>query len=246
MITKNAEAHLDDVLRSVAICDEVVILDSGSEDGTQGISENHGARWHVQSFAGFGPQKQAAMALAGNEWLWLLDADEIPDEELSRAVCALDLPNQDPRTGFTMRRLNFIGGTPIRHGSWNPDICLRLFHRSYGRMTDDLVHERVMHDGSLSRLPGLLNHYTYADYTGLFGTAYHELKATRYRRQGRSCSGPSLVLRAWWAFTKSYVLKRGFLDGRAGAMLAISEAVSTSLGIALASEEDWHPSESSR
>ncbi len=240
IITLNEANRLPRLLTAMApLCDDIVVVDSGSTDDTCAVAQKFGARVSHHDFIGFGPQKSAAVALARHDWIVSLDADEVPDAQLIsalRAWCSIPHPTTH---AWALNRLNRIGGIPVRHGAWNPDHVVRIFHRTQAAFDDAAVHERVLTTGPITVLPGILEHDTYADYRGLFSTRYHLFKARRLRAADKSCNALVLVLRAMWGFFRSYVFKAGFLDGRAGVMLALAEAVNATLGYALASESAW-------
>jgi glycosyltransferase involved in cell wall biosynthesis len=235
IITLDAERHLGAVLRSVSACDEIVVLDSGSSDRTREIAAAHGARWHEHPFDGYGPQKNRAVALASHDRILSLDADEVLDETARAALLAVDWGAADVRACWRLRRRNFIGDREIRHGHWGRDRVVRLFDRTVHGFTDVAVHEAVVPIGPVYDLPGCLLHYSYPDAAALFRPDYHRRKAERYRAAGRRASPPVLVARAFWAFGSSYVLRRGFLDGRLGVVVALAAAVNATVGLATAS-----------
>lgn len=236
LITLDAERHLDAVLGAAAACDDIVVLDSGSTDRTRVIAAGHGARWHEHPFDGFGSQKNRAVALARHDRILSLDADEVLDGTARTALEAVDWTAADRRACWRIRRRNFIGEREIRHGHWGRDRVVRLFDRREHRFTDDPVHESVVPTGPVYDLPGSLRHYSYPDAAALFRPDYHRRKAGRYRARGRRASAPVLVVRAGWAFASSYVLRRGFLDGRLGVVVALASAVNAVVGLAEASE----------
>ncbi len=236
LITLNAADHLDGVLRPLAVCDEIVIVDSGSSDATREIAAAHGVAWHEHPFDGYGVQKRRAVDLARHDRILSVDADEVLDDEAAAAVAAIDWAATPPETCWRIRRRPFIGRREIRHGHWVPDRPVRLFDRTLHGISDDDVHEGVRATGPVRDLPGSLLHYAYPDLAALFRPGYHRLKAARYRAQGRRASGPLLVARAVGVFVRSYVLRRGFLDGPAGAVVALAGAVSAVTGLAMASD----------
>ena len=234
IITLNAERHLERVLTALTgVCSEIVILDSGSTDDTRIIAERHGVRFSVQPFAGYGAQKRAAVALATHDWVLELDADEILDEQARNGLRSLELA--DPKTCWRIRRRNHVGRREIRYGHWSPDWCLRLFHRRQHNFSTAAVHEAVHPSGAVKTLPGSILHYGYVDLVDIFRMKYHRMKADDYRERGRRTGSAALAVRAGWAFFHSYVLRRGFLDGQAGVMIAVSAAMNATLGLAQAS-----------
>jgi len=236
-ITRDAESHLSEVLASLAACDEVVILDSGSGDRTAQIAEAAGVRWFSHPFDGFGPQKRRAVELASNDWVLAVDADEVLDGEAGRAIAGMTWDVQDPRDCWRLRRRPFVGRREIRHGHWVPDRVVRLFNRRYHTFDAAVIHEVVIPTGSVHILPGSLLHYSYADLAELFRADFHRLKAEQYRSGGRRSGPAGLTVRASWAFVHSLLLRRGFLDGPAGVVIALAAAARSTVGLALASEE---------
>jgi glycosyltransferase involved in cell wall biosynthesis len=236
LITLDAEASLDRVLAALDCCDEIVVLDSGSTDGTREIAARHEVSWFERPFDGYGPQKRHAVVRARHDWILAIDADEILDEEARAAIAAIDWPQQDPTMCWRVRRRPFVGRREIRHGHWNPDWVVRLFHRSHHDFSASPVHESVTPTGAVRTLPGSLLHASYRDLGEIFRMDYHRTKARSFRDQGRHAGGPVLAARAMWTFFYSYVIRRGFLDGPAGVVVALAGAVNAVMGLALASE----------
>jgi hypothetical protein len=234
LIVKDGEAHLERVLEALAWCDDLLVLDSGSRDRTLEIARERGARIAHQDFLGYGRQKQRAVDLARFDWVLVVDADEVLDAEATRAIRALDL--SDPTRCWRLRRRTYIGAREVRHGQWTPDYSLRLFNRTRARFDLVAVHEAVRPGGEVLTLPGALHHYSYRDHAEVFTrlAAYARLKSWDYRQAGRRASAPVLVLRAFWGFFRSYVIKRGFLDGGDGVIVAMSLALDCVLGLVLA------------
>lgn len=238
LITRNAERHLPKVLTALSACDETIVLDSGSADRTREIALACGARWHVHPFVGYGPQKRRAVALAANDWVLSVDADEVLDHGAVTAISGIDWGEVDPRTCWRIRRRTFIGDREIRHGHWKTDRPVRLFNRLVTGVTPAPVHESVRATSRIRDLPGSILHYSYDDLSEVIRLDYHRLKALRYRREERRAGGPLLALRAVWAGFHSYVLRLGFLEGGAGVVIALAAAVNASMGLAMASEPE--------
>lgn len=238
LITLNAEEWLEDVLRPLMVCDEILILDSGSTDRTREIAGSFGAAWHQHPFDGYGPQKRRAVEMARHDWILSIDADEVLDQVAVRAIAEIHWEAEDPSRCWRIRRRPFVGGREIRHGHWVPDPVIRLFNRTRHTFSDAPVHESVLPTGRVDRLPGAMAHHSYDDLAALFRADYHRLKAAEYRRVGRRIPGAlNLSTRTGWAFFYSLILKRGFLDGPAGVVVALSAAVNAALGLALAGEK---------
>ena len=236
LITLDAERVLERVLRPLAVCAEIVVVDSGSRDRTRAIALAHGALWHEHAFEGYGPQKRFAVDLARHDWVLSIDADEVLDERAASAIAGVDWNNQNPRACWRVRRRPFIGSREIRHGHWVPDRVVRLFHRRHHHFSDEPVHESVLPSGPVYDLPGSILHYCYRDLADVFRPDYHRLKASQYRRRGRRAGSPILAIRAAAAFLRSYLLRAGFLDGPAGVVVAVAAAASAVTGLAMASD----------
>jgi hypothetical protein len=191
--------------------------------------------WYVRKFDGYGSQKRHVVLRASFDWILSVDADEVLDEEASSAVAAIDWARQDPTQCWRIRRRPFVGRREILHGHWNPDWVVRLFHRRHHDFSSAPIHESVTPTAAVRALPGSMKHYGYGDLSEVIRMDYHRLKAHRYRDHGRNVGGPVLAARATWSFFYSYVLRRGFLDGPAGVVIALAGSVNAVMGLALAS-----------
>jgi len=236
IIVKDGERHLAEVLAALRGCAEVLVLDSGSTDRTLEIARAAGARIEHQDWLGFGPQKNRAVALARHDWILSVDADEVLDAQGQAALQRLDL--SDPARCWRLRRRTFVGVRELRHGHLN-DAPVRLFNRTATRFNDLRIHESVPACGPQAVLDGTLAHYSFRDAADLFARSgsYTRLKAERYRELGRRSSAAGLLVRAVAAFSKSYLFKAGFLDGRLGVVAALSAAVDASSAMAMASDQ---------
>ena len=237
LIVLNGERHLDRVLGALAFCDEILVLDSGSTDQTVEIAKRHGARVEHQPFLGYGPQKRRAVELAKHDWILAIDDDEVLDYEAATTIQVLDL--SDAGKAWRLRRRTYVGGREVRYGAWSPDLALRFFNRTCASFNTNEIHESVQGARTLLTLPGALHHYSYTDLADVFTrcAAYSRAKATRYRFDGRGAFPVQLVFRALWGFLRSYVFKLGFRDGSAGVVVAVSVALDSVLGLALAGEQ---------
>jgi glycosyltransferase involved in cell wall biosynthesis len=239
LITKDASRYLDRVLSRLAWCGEILVLDSGSTDMTRTIAMRHGAMWHEAAFAGYGPQKRRATALARHDWVLSVDDDEILDDEACAALRNLDWSELPSETCGRFRRRPFVGGREIRHGHWARDRVVRLFNRTHHAFDDAVVHESVRPTGPVFDVPGSMLHFSHDDLASVFRPDYPRLKAAKYRRNGRRAPGlPMMCVRAGWAFTYSFFYRRGFLDGRPGLVLALADALNAVLGLTLVGEQE--------
>lgn len=223
LITKNEEQHIVECLQSVAFADEVVVLDSGSTDATVRLAEEMGARVQVNAdWQGFGIQKNRALDLATGDWVLSLDADERVTPELAAEIQAV-LQQADTAEAYTVPRLSCFGGKWMRHSGWWPDRILRLFKRGAARFKDVPVHESLICEAEPRALNAHLLHYTYDSLETMIGkiNLYSTLAAQAQHAQGRKISLVGVVCKALWTFMRLYVVRRGFLDGKQGFMLAL-------------------------
>lgn len=230
LITHNEGANIVDCLKSVAFADEWVVVDSGSTDNTRELAESLGARVvRSDGWPGFGPQKNKALALATGDWVLSLDADERVSPELAARIQAVVAGQGGAALGFELSRLSRFCGQWMHHGDWYPDRVLRLFRRDSGRFTDDQVHERVVVDGPTARLQGHLLHETMPSLDDAIDkmNRYSRGRAIDKVRGGKRGGLGAALSHGVWAFLRSYVMRRGFLDGKLGFVLAMYIAEGT-------------------
>jgi len=226
IITKNEAAMIARCLESVAWAGEIIVLDSDSGDGTAEIARRFNAKVTVTTdWPGFGPQKNHALALATGDWVLSLDADEWITPEL-RAEIERTLAAPDGHAAFKMPRLSSYCGRFMRHSGWWPDHVTRLFRRGQARFSDDMVHERLNVDGSVGVLREPLRHEAIRDLDEALVkmNAYSTAGAMMQLKRGKNTSLAGAVAHGVWTFFRTYVLRAGFLDGREGFMLAVSNA----------------------
>ena len=225
LITKNEAANIRACLESVAWADEIVVVDSGSVDATAEICKEFGARVYVHDWPGFGAQKNRALGYSTNDWVFSIDADERVTPEL-RAEIEAAINGQHEQAAFRMPRLSSFCGRYIRHSGWYPDYVSRVFRRGTAEFSDDLVHERLVVNGSVGTLQHHLIHETFHDLESLLTKVNHysTAGARMLSEKNKSASLKKAVGSALWAFLRSYVFRAGFLDGREGFMIAISTA----------------------
>jgi glycosyltransferase involved in cell wall biosynthesis len=228
VIAKNEARNIGACLDSIAFCDERIVVDGGSSDGTAALAEAKGARVEiVTQWRGFGPQKNHALSLASGDWVLSLDADERVSERLAAEIKrAMADGGAD---GYEMPRLSTFCGKPMRHSGWYPDYVLRLFRRGRARFSDDLVHERVICDGVVRRLSEPLTHHPVERLEDSLSRMdrYSTARAEMIVNSGRRVSFFTGIVRGWWTFMQTYFIRLGFLDGREGFLLAVANAEGT-------------------
>ncbi|GAA5216372.1 glycosyltransferase family 2 protein [Corallincola platygyrae] len=223
LITKNAGPRFKACLASVGWADEVVIVDSGSTDGTLEIAKAAGAKI-VQSegWPGFGPQRQRAQSEVSSDWVFWLDSDEVVTPELRRSIEAV-LAQPEPDFAYSVPRLTDFFGRFIRHSGWYPDRVVRLYAKDRYQYDDALVHEKVnVEKSKVKPLSGDLLHYTADEFHGYmakslrYANDWGQAKFAKGKRTGVfGIVGHSLA-----CFVKKYFFQLGFLDGKHGFLLA--------------------------
>jgi glycosyltransferase involved in cell wall biosynthesis len=227
IIAQNEAANIGACLDSVAMADERIVVDGGSMDDTVAIAEGKGARVVSHPFSNFGEQKNFALSLATGDWVLSLDADERVSPalraEMQRAM------GEGKADGYEMPRLSSFCGRPMRHSGWYPDYVLRLFRRGTARFSDDAVHERVVCSGVVARLGEPLLHTPVARLEDALSRMdrYSTANAETMIAGGRRVWFVTGIVRGFYAFFSTYVLRAGFLDGREGFLLAVANAEGT-------------------
>lgn len=216
LITRNAAAVLAPCLESLAFADEIVVVDSGSSDGTAEIAKRFGARLVQKEWLGFGRQKQYAVDQARHDWVLCLDADETVSPQLAASIQAALAEPVSPV--YRMPRRNRFLGRWLSHGEGYPDWSPRLFNRMNARWSDDLVHEKVLYAVTPGTLQGDLMHDSSDDLTAYLDrqNRYTTLAARQAYELGRSAGFFHLLLSPVVRFFKFYVFRLGFLDGVPG------------------------------
>lgn len=221
VIAKDEADRLESCLRSVPFADEVIVLDSGSTDGTPEVAARCGARVVRTDWPGHVIQKNRALAEASGEWIVSLDADERLSEPAARELQrALRAPGR--AVGFSFPRCSSWLGTPIRHGRWYPDRKLRVVRRGRGRWVGDDPHDRLVADGPTVRLSGDILHTPYRSFSEHLQTIdrYTDVQSRRLVARGVKARWYDVGLRPPLHFVDAYLLRRGFLDGVPGLAVA--------------------------
>lgn len=224
IITLNAASQLEACLQSARFADEIVVVDSGSTDGTQALAERHGARVIQQDWLGFGPQKQFAVEAARHDWVLSLDADERVTPALQMAIeSALEIGQNSASTAaaphaYRFPRCNRFLGRYLKHGEGYPDWSLRLFNRRHARWSDDAVHEKVVSDGTIGTLAGDLLHDSAESLSSYLTkqNRYTSLAADMALAAGKRSSVGRVALSPLVRFIKFYFVRQGFRDGLPG------------------------------
>ena len=222
IITLNEAAHIEACLQSVAWADDVLVVDSGSTDGTPALARAKGARVIERDWPGYSEQKNFDATEARHDWVLSVDADERVTPELAAEIKSR-LNGTLAESGFRVPRVTWHLGKWIRTTDWYPDYQLRLYDRRRAKWQSRRVHESVAAEGDVGRLSNDLQHYAYRDLSHHYQTMdrYTTLAAEEMHADGRRAGFFHLTIHPWAAFMRNYLLRRGFLDGRAGFIISV-------------------------
>ncbi len=228
VITQDEEANIRDCLESMAWADELVVVDSGSEDATVEIAQEYTDRVIHHDFAGHVGQTRYAFEQTTCEWVIWLDADErLTDNAFQDLRSHFERPEGPGCDGFTFPRKTHFLGRWITHGGWYPQRKLRVMRRVAARIQGDEPHPEAVVEGAVRAIKGDILHCSYPggilDYVRRSG-AYADIAARARLQSGRRAGLADVLFRPTFAFLRSYVLKLGFLDGLPGLAVAVGTA----------------------
>jgi len=230
IITKNEQNNLAACLDSLRWVDQLIIVDSGSTDGTEMIAKRYGAKFYSHTnWQGFGKQKQLAQNYATSKWIIAIDADEVVSPELQNAI-EQQITTADDNTVFKIQRKTWVFGRFLAHSGW-VDKIIRVYPKQLAHYNDALVHEKIVTENhvKISQLQGDLFHYSYSDMENYLvkSASYGKAWADEREKRGKKASLTQGFTHALGCFVKMYLVKRGFLDGKQGLLIAILSAHST-------------------
>ncbi|MBX9702789.1 MAG: glycosyltransferase family 2 protein [Silvanigrellaceae bacterium] len=232
VITKNEEKNIQRCLTSLSFVHEVILVDSGSTDGTLKIAEHFknvqiiNADWH-----GYSKNKQIAIDHAKNSWILWLDADEEVDiflkQEIINSISTFNLQNI---SCYQIPRKTFFLGHWVKHSGWYPSFVIRLFHKERCYLNNNFLHEGVVSiDGfKILKFKNHIYHYSYHSLYQYFDKMnyYGKAGALQLVKRNKRFFWPFIILQPLWTFFKFYILKRGFLDGYIGVIVCMGAAFS--------------------
>jgi len=232
IITRNEASNIGDCLDSLAFCDERIVVDSDSTDGTLLIAREKGARVATHGWKGFGPQKNYALSLAQGDWVLSIDADERVTPRLKASI--EELRTRPPATlpdGFWIARRTRYLGRWINHSTWYPDYQMRLYRKAASYWDGIAPHETARVRGPAEKLTGELLHYTKRNLTEHQEVlnSYTSLAAEYLHNHGKRVRGPELLFVPLAVFFRTYIVKQGFRDGAPGLIISLFTAYSVFL-----------------
>jgi glycosyltransferase involved in cell wall biosynthesis len=227
IITLDEADRIEACIESLAFCDEIVVVDSGSNDATRELAAARGARVLTNAFVGYRAQKDFAVRAARNDWVLCLDADERITPPLRAAIEHARGHGFASAAGYRFARSTQYFGAFLRHGNAYPDRVLRLFDRRRGGWRGEReIHEHASVDGPVVTLVGDLEHHAYRTLGDQLDRLqrYARLMAHDMHSRGRRARLANLLLNPFWRFVRGYVLRGGFLDGWRGLLFSWVEA----------------------
>ncbi len=236
VITYNEAHHIQACLESVAFAQEILVLDSGSTDETVALAQQYTPHVWGVDWPGDGPQRNRGIEKATGDWILCLDADERVSPALAQELKSLTASQESTaHGGFSIPFQSHYLGRAIRFGDWRAERHIRLFRRGFGHYSSSTVygaqgaHCKPEIEGSVGRLQHPILHYPYPDLETVLRKVnqYSSGGAALRHRLGQKSSLAKALLKGLWTFIRGYFLKAGFLDGKEGLLLAISNAEGT-------------------
>ena len=228
MITFNEEKILRKTLESVkGLADEIVIVDSGSTDATKSIAEEFGAKFYIESWKGYGPQRNLAIEKCENEWILNIDADEEISKDLKKKIIEITSDINNKKEIFKINRLSVCFGKEIKYGGWGTSYAIRLFKKGSGMFNDNMVHEEFKANKEIFKIKENIYHHSYLtmeDYFNRFNR-YTTEGAKDYYKKNKKVSILDIVVNPIYKFLKMYIFRLGFLDGIEGFVIASTSSM---------------------
>jgi len=225
IVTKNEAGNIARCLEAVKWADEILVVDSGSSDGTLDICWNFGCTIIETKWMGFGKTKKLAVEKAKYDWILSIDADEVVSQVLKDKI--LDILKKPKFTGYKINFISFYLDKKINHCGWKNGYKLRLFNRNHGNYNERILHEFVELDSEPGIIEEPVFHYSYNTIAKHFEkmNAYSDLASMQKFERKKTSTIIAAVLKGCLQFIKMYIFQLGFLDGRHGLVLALNSAV---------------------
>lgn len=213
ILTFNSQKYLYQVLESIKFANEIIIIDNGSTDKTLQIAKQfNNTNIYTQEWLGFGTQKQFGVDKTTNEWVFVLDSDEIITDDLKNEI--IQTLNNPKFKAYKVARLNFFFGKAIKHMDLYPDYSVRLFNKKYAKFNNRKVHESVITKEKIGKLNNHFIHYAYENIEQFIS------KQNKYSSLNCKNNILKAIINPYWTFFKMYILKCGFLEGKNGFIIA--------------------------
>lgn len=227
IVTKNEAHNIVACIESVAWADEIIVLDSGSNDNTVNLAVAAGARVIETDWPGYGPQQNRGIDAAAGDWIYSLDADERITSALAAEISAAIRENKF--NVFDVPRRSLFVSRFMQHSGWWPDRTRRLFKKGSARFTNHVIHANLATQDSVGHLEEAMIHYSFFNYHAVVEkmNRYSSGSAQDLNAMGKRGSLAAAIGHGLWTFIRTYFLKAGFLDGQVGLILAIANAEGT-------------------
>jgi glycosyltransferase involved in cell wall biosynthesis len=228
IICYNEKDNIEECLRSILWCNEVIVVDAYSTDGTDEIVKRYPVKLFLNKWEGFSAQRKFALTKVINDWVFVLDADERCTPELKEEI--LKVMGSPKAAGYKIPRKSFFLGKWIKHSGWYPDYKLRLFNRNKVNVSNHLVHERYDIKGETEKLKNDILHYTVTE-LGKFmeKVNYYSSLSAEEKKNKKRIGFLHLLFRPVYSFLREYVFRLGFLDGVHGLLVAYFNMVTNFL-----------------
>lgn len=206
--------------------DIIIVLDDRSEDETESIASGLGAKVLKKSWEGYSINKNFGVDQSKHNWIICVDADEIIDETLAENLRLLS-PQED--SVYYVNILTYLGQKSVKHCGWFPDWNIRLFNKNIMRWNQNFVHEKLVSNHILKKrkIQGLIHHYSFRDEAHMKEKYlyYAHLRANEWKNSGTPPPLIKQIFGPYYRFFRTYFLKRGFLDGYTGIVIANNEFI---------------------
>jgi len=223
IITFNEEEKIEGAIKSVLeIADEIVIVDSFSEDNTVKIAKKYPVQIYQKRWRDYAEQRNFALEKASCPWILNIDADERVSPELKKEI--LNLKDKEPDCdGFSIPRLTYYLNRWIYHSGWYPDRKVRLFKKQMARWEGKFIHEKLVFTGKVKKLKNPIYHFSYKNIEEHLSriNKYSSLGARKLYENGKKARWYHFIFYPLCRFLKSYIFKLGFLDGFAGFVISV-------------------------
>ncbi|MFH1050462.1 MAG: glycosyltransferase family 2 protein [bacterium] len=225
IITKNEELNIERCLDALKWADEILVVDSGSVDGTLDICRRYGCKIIEIQWMGFGKTKKFAVDNAKYDWILSVDADEVVSQELKENIQSI--LNRPQFNGYKINRKSYYLGKMIKYCGWQNDLPLRLFNRNFGNFNEKIIHEYVDMREPIGIINECILHYTYQSVNQHFDRMknYAVLSAMEKFELNKNSSIIKALCNAVLKFFKMYIIKFGFLDGKNGLLLSFNSSI---------------------
>ena len=224
IIAVNEASNIVDCINSAKFADEILVVDSGSTDNTVALAIAAGAKVLQTNWPGYGPQQNRGIDAATGNWIFSLDADERISSALANDI--LSTIKADTYNVYDVPRSSLYVSRFMKHSGWTPDRTRRLCKRGMARFTTHEIHANLATTHAVGHLSYPIIHYSYHDFHSVVEkmNRYSSGGARDMYAAGKRGSLTKAITHGLWAFLRTYFLRLGFLDGREGFMLAISNA----------------------